>query len=195
MKKQFLIAAIAILFMISITAVIKENEQFDTLKELQVENKHLLGKVSKLESELRVARNNLGTLENRNRQLEEEVDTLTSSVSYQDFLLAKNTVESYKVAKTFDDATQYLGLVEGLGISSLDPELNCPCFISNYGKKLEWKPHVVTELKEFKIEKGKILLTYKTKSQQDYQFMMTKALGWKSEDQVEDWRIESIFAQ
>ncbi|MHC0039385.1 hypothetical protein [Pseudoneobacillus sp. C159] len=192
MKKQLLIAAFVILSMISITAIMKENEQFDTLKELKEENEHLLKKVSKLESDLRDHTSTIGSLENRNRKLEEEVDTLKSNVSYQDFLKAKNTVESYKLAKTFNDAMQYFARVNGTGITTLDLEGNCPCYFGDYN----WKPHVVTELKELRVQKGKILLTYSTKNQQDYQFIMTEAMGWNNVERVkEEWRIEAIKPQ
>jgi hypothetical protein len=124
--------------------------------------------------------------------LEKEVDALKSTIEYQDFNDAINTIESYKSTKTLKDTSKFLALNNGTGFTTLDREGNCPCTISFKEGSIEWKPNTVLELMAFRVEKEKILLTYNTveETQHTYQFIMTMGPG--RDDQEEKWRIEGI---
>ncbi|WP_286675849.1 hypothetical protein [Cytobacillus firmus] len=51
---------------------------------------------------------------------------------------------------------------DGQGYFTTDKAGNCPCGFGFNGKGFEWIPNAVLDLKEFRIEKDKVYLTYNT---------------------------------
>jgi hypothetical protein len=123
--------------------------------------------------------------------------------TYQDLNDAISTVNSYKTAKTFDEASTYIAFDADIGGFSTVNEGNCPCFFNFNERAFEWKPNVIQNLSEFRTEKGKIILIFNSVQNEHtaYQFVMTKAAGWKHDksktigwvvDKEEKWRILEI---
>lgn len=123
--------------------------------------------------------------------MEEEVESLRSAIEYQEFTAAINTIESYKASQSFQEASKFIAFKEGGGHITMDTG-NCPCEFGFNGKGFEWVPNAVLDLKEFRIEKDKVYITYNTLEEikNNYQFVMTKSIG--RYDSVKKWRIEEI---
>ncbi|MEK3822493.1 hypothetical protein MKY20_25790, partial [Cytobacillus sp. FSL W8-0315] len=118
--------------------------------------------------------------------------TLSQGCEYKEFIAALSTIESYKASQSFQEATKFMAFKDGQGYFTTDKAGNCPCGFGFNGKGFEWIPNAVLDLKEFRIEKDKVYLTYNTVEdiKTNYQFVMTKAIG--KYDSVKKWRIEDI---
>ncbi|MCS0670026.1 hypothetical protein [Cytobacillus firmus] len=90
----------------------------------------------------------------------------------------------------FEEENAFIAIKDGSGSYTRDSLGKCHCGFN--GKGFEWIPNSVLDLKEFRIEKDKIRLTYQTVEEvkQDYQFVMSKAPG--QYDSEEKWRVEEI---
>ncbi|QED50011.1 hypothetical protein FSZ17_05470 [Cytobacillus dafuensis] len=199
MKKNFKTYTLALLVVLATIAILDNLRISDLVEEMQEDKDKLADKVASLEKKLGISSNTSDELEKENKrlveslfQLEEEVDALKSTVEYQDFIDATSTIESYMAMETFKETWGFIALKNGTSFSMRDSVGNCPCSFAFYGKSFEWVPNTVLTLKEFRIEKEKILLTYNTVAdiKHNYQFVMTKAAG--RNDKVERWRIEEI---
>ncbi|KAB2331603.1 hypothetical protein F7731_18425 [Cytobacillus depressus] len=199
MKKNFKTHTLVLLLVLATIAILDNLRISDFVEEMQEDKDKLVDKVASLEKKLGISSNTSDELEKENKrlveslsQLEEEVAALKSTVEYQDFIDATSTIESYKAMETFKETWGFIALKNGTSFSTIDSIGNCPCGFTFYGKGFEWVPNTVLTLKEFRIEKEKILLTYNTVTdiKHNYQFVMTKAAG--RNDKVGRWRIEEI---
>lgn len=199
MRKNYKTYTLLLLLVLATITILDNLKISDFAKGMQENNDKLVDKVTSLEKELGISSNTSDELEKENKllvenlsQLEEKVDALTSTVEYQDFIDATSTIESYKATETFKETWEFISLNIGSGFSAMDNAGNCPCgFIFNRNH-IEWVPNAVLTLREFSIEKEKILLTYNTvvDIKHNYQFVMTKSAA--RNDKVERWRIEEI---
>ncbi|MBE4910085.1 hypothetical protein IMZ08_18780 [Bacillus luteolus] len=196
MKKEYVYPALIFLLAITIISVMRAQEIKDDFRQLQVANEKFVEQVSTLEMEIEKHSSSSEKLEKENNRLTEEIskleeenETIKTSVNYQDFHEAVSTVESYKVAKTFEEAREYLLFANGLGYTKSDD--GCPCEISFNGRGFKWFPNAVQELKEFSIEGDKIYLTYNTSEdiKRNYKFILAKG---EYLDQLGKWRIKLI---
>jgi regulator of replication initiation timing len=209
LKRGFKTYAFIILLVLGTIFVLDYFDISRLVTNLQNDKISLIEKVSRLEKQNQKSSTETEQLKNENKQLveqisqlEEEVKELKSFVQYQDFNDAISTVNSYKTAKTFVQANNYIA--DGIaGYSYLDFEGNCPCSFNFDGRGFEWKPNVVGNLSEFRTEKGKIILIFNSVQNEHtaYQFVMTKASGFKENksspigfdlDKEEKWRIREI---
>ncbi|RSD28417.1 hypothetical protein [Mesobacillus subterraneus] len=187
LKKEFLTWAIVLLLVIAGIAIFDNLRTSRLAAELQADRDGAAEKVSSLQVELENTLSEADELREEQKRLEEVVGDLEqknsamkSPVRYQDFKEAISAVEKYKSVDTFEDAIKFIALVNFTGFSTLDSEGTCPCSFSFVNRSIEWKPNVITDLKEFTLEEGKIALTYQTtaKLRHDYQLIMTKAAGY-----------------
>jgi predicted nuclease with TOPRIM domain len=199
MMKNIKVYGVGLILVITFLAILDNLNISDSALELKEENDKFVVEVFRLEKESGNSSNQINELKDENKRLaenltylEEEVDALKTTIDYQDFNDAINTIESYKSTKEFKDTSKFLTLNNWTGFTTLDREGNCPCIINFKEGSIEWKPNTVLELMEFKVEKEKILLTYNTveQIQHTYQFVMIK--GPSLEGREEKWRIEGI---
>jgi regulator of replication initiation timing len=199
LKKNFKTYALVIVLIFTTIAIIDNLRISDVAEELQKDKDNLVKQVANFEQDLGNSSNNLEELEKENELLTEEisnfkkeVEVLKSPVNYQDFIDAISAVESYKEVESFIKTKEFFALSMYTSFSTTDRVGNCPCGISFRTGGIEWMPNSVLELKEFRIERERIFLTYNTVEiiRHDYQFVMTKTKGYK--DEVERWRIEYI---
>lgn len=212
MKRGFKTYTFIILLVLGTIFVLDYFDISRLVNNLQNDKNILIEKVSRLEKQNQKSSTETEQLQNENKQLgeqisqlKEEVKELKTFIQYQDLNDAISTVNSYKAAKTFFQANNYIAF-DGTGTvsySSLDFEGNCPCFFNFDGLGFEWKPNVVGNLSEFRTEKGKIILIFTSVQNEHtaYQFVMTKATGLKENksspigfdlDKEEQWRILEI---
>jgi regulator of replication initiation timing len=207
LKKNFKTYALVIVLIFTTIAIIDNLRISNVAEDLQKDKDNLVKQVANFEQDLGNSSNNLEELKKENELLTEdifdfkkEVDALKSPVNYQDFIDAISAVESYKDAESFNRAKEFFAFSKDTGFSTafstIDSAGNCPCGISFRGGGIEWIPNTVLELKEFRIEREKIFLTYKTVEsiRRDYQFVMTKTktIGFSNNYKVEKWGIEEI---
>jgi hypothetical protein len=211
LKRGFKTYAFIILLVLGTIFVLDYFDISRLVNNLQNDKNSLIEKASRLEKQNQKSSTEKEQLQNENKQLveqisqlEEEVKELKSFIQYQDFNDAISTVNSYKAAKTFFQAINYIAF-DGTTVtySYLDFEGNCPCFFNFDGLGFEWKPNVVGNLSEFRTKKGKIILIFNSVQNEHttYQFVMTKAAGLKENksspigfdlDKEEKWRILEI---
>jgi hypothetical protein len=196
-RLDYKMSLLILLFVILIITILDNRKLSDSLKTLKADKVKLTEEVVGMEKELKF----IEELQNKNKELEdslyhlgEEITAFKTPVAFQDFMDAKNTLESYKKVNTFEEATKYLARQNGLGFTTLDRESNCPCSISFNGRSVEWLPHVLLELSNFRIEKEKIILTYQTVESLPvhFQFVMIKDIGVVDPGE-EKWRIKEIL--
>lgn len=186
-KRDFILTAFIILAVVTAISVIREQEAIDARVGLREDNNKLVEQVSDFEKEFEKSSNTSKELEEENTRyaeqissLKEEVEALKSAIVYQDFLDAKDTIEGYKEAETFEAASLFMA--GGVGKGMVNREGTCPCLFSfSATKSIVWKSNAVLGLREFSMEDEKLLLTYNTveEVEDDYQFVMTKEEGWK----------------
>ncbi|MGA5690652.1 hypothetical protein [Cytobacillus pseudoceanisediminis] len=188
-----------ILLITAALAIFDSINSSNVTEDVRKEKDKLASKVTRLEKE-NENRSNLFVevreekeeLEENLSQMEEEVESLRSAIEYQEFTAAINSIESYKASQSFQEATKFMAFKDGQGYFTTDKAGNCPCGFGFNGKGFEWIPNAVLDLKEFRIEKDKVYLTYNTAEdiKTNYQFVMTKAIG--KYDSVKKWMIEDI---
>ncbi|EFV74315.1 hypothetical protein HMPREF1013_05454 [Bacillus sp. 2_A_57_CT2] len=188
-----------ILLITAALAIFDSINSSNVTEDVRKEKDKLASKVTRLEKE-NENRSNLFVevreekeeLEENLSQMEEEVESLRSAIEYQEFTAAINSIESYKASQSFQEATKFMAFKDGQGYFTTDKAGNCPCGFGFNGKGFEWIPNAVLDLKEFRIEKDKVYLTYNTAEdiKTNYQFVMTKAIG--KYDSVKKWIIEDI---
>ena len=198
-KKDFKVSALIILLVITAIALLDNARTADSAAKLEEDKNRLEKKVTSLEKEIERRSRMTDDLKNENdtlavnlSNLEEEVAAAQSSVRYQDFMDAIDVVETYKAVEDFEEVIELIVVDNFTSIGTLDKEGNCPCNINFKYSNLDWKPGVVMNLSEFRIEKEKILLTYLTVEnlESNYQFVLTRSDGFY--DMTEKWRIEDI---
>ncbi|NKE05860.1 hypothetical protein [Mesobacillus selenatarsenatis] len=198
-KKDFKTSALIILLVITAIALMDNARTADSAAKLEEDKNRLETKVTSLEKEIERRSRMTDDLKNENdtlavnlSNLEEEVAASQSSVRYQDFMDAISVVETYKAAGEFKEVIDLIALGNFTSFGTLDQDDNCPCTINFKYSNLEWIPGVVLDLSGFKIEKGRIVLTYLTVEdlEDNYQFVLTKSDGFY--DRTEKWRIEEI---
>ncbi len=201
LKKNLKTYGLIILAIFSTLAIIDNLRISDVADNLEKDNAKLVADITSLEKKLENSSKTSEELLNENEELvektanlEDDIVGLKTSLAYQDFIEAMNTIESYKSASTIKEARDLVAFNHGSGYSTIDREGNCPCFMSfrMYGKAVEWKPNMILSLKEFRIDKDKVLLTYRTGEEfkDDYQFIMFKST--LNKDQEERWMIDEI---
>ncbi|MBS4221779.1 hypothetical protein [Lederbergia citrea] len=199
MKKDIVTGLFVFLIAITIFSVMRESDVKSVATNLQDDNDSLMKQIANFEQELVEKTTKIEELSEENQLLiedlsasEKEVTLLKTSTEYQAFLNAINSIESYKTSKTFKEASEFIS--NGQGFATMDREGTCPCSFDFKGTPslFEWIPNAVQELKEFRIEGEKILLTYTTNEDigHNYLFVMTKAIGVFTQDKK--WRIEAI---
>jgi len=114
-KRDFILTAFIILAVVTTISVIREQEAIDAKVGLQEVNNKLVEQVSDFEKKFEKSSNTSKELEEENTRyaeqissLKDEVEVLKSAVVYQDFLDAKETVEAYKKAETFEAASLFM---------------------------------------------------------------------------------------
>ncbi|USK32583.1 hypothetical protein LIT25_18555 [Bacillus sp. F19] len=198
MKKNFKTYALLIVLIFTTIAIIDNLRISNVAEELKKDKENLVKQVATFKQDLGNSSNNLEELKQENElltedisNLEKDIEGLKSPVTYQDFLNAISTVESYKDVESFNKTSEFYNFFsssKNIGFSPKDSAGNCPCSVG----EIEWMPNSVLELREFRIDKERIFLTYNTveKIKNDYQFVMIKTK--ESYDNVERWRIEEI---
>ncbi|CAM4034735.1 hypothetical protein [Mesobacillus thioparans] len=198
-KKDYTISAFVILLVITAIALLDNARTADTAAKLEEDKKQLEEKVAGLEGKLVDRSRVANDLKNENETLtfnlstmEEEIAAAQSSVRYQDFMEAIDVVETYKAAGKFTEVIDLIAFGNFTSFTSLDFEDKCPCSFTFKYSNLDWSPGVVLNLKEFSINKDKIVLTYLTVEdlEDNYQFVLTRSDGYY--DRTEKWRIEEI---
>lgn len=181
-----------VLFIIAAIAILDSLNNSEVAEGLQKEKEMLVKKVKNLEKEFVNSSNLSDELFKENKQLKGEFETLKSPIQYQDFAEAINVIEAYKASQSFEEAIEFIAFNIGYGYFTADKERKCPCAFDFNGKGFEWIPNAVLDLKEFRIEKDKIYLTYNTVQdvKNNYKFVMTKAIG--KGDEVKGWKIEEF---
>ncbi|GAA0343163.1 hypothetical protein GCM10008967_37010 [Bacillus carboniphilus] len=199
MRERFRTYLLILLLLITAIGIFLSLRTFNLAKELQEEKEELIQNVATLEGELQDSSNRTEELQGKNSQLEEdlsslkdEIDAIKSPIPYQDIQDAIKTVESYKSVEKLAEVNELLARENGIGLYFMNREEECPCGISFSSRSFEWIPNAVLDLKEFKMENEKLLLTYSTIDdiKHDYQFVLSKGLG-RSEP-IEGWYIEDI---
>ncbi|WP_282173354.1 hypothetical protein [Cytobacillus firmus] len=199
MKKNYKTYAFLILLIIAVLAIMDGLNNSNAADELRTEKERLAEEAASFKNEYEIKSKMLDEARKENKDLEEslselekEIESLRSTVEYKEFAAAVREVDTYKAVQTFEEANGFIALKEGVGSYTIDTEGNCPCgFGFNY-KGFEWMRNAVLDLKAFRIENDKILLTYHTAEdiKQDYQFVMVKGPG--RFDREEKWRIDEI---
>ncbi|MCM3597229.1 hypothetical protein M4D55_15750 [Metabacillus idriensis] len=187
-----------IAFLILLAMIITDNLRMDNVaEELQNEKDKLSEQVSAFKQDKAKRLNQIEETMNENErlksnisELEKEIESIKSPVSYKDFLEAVRTVEEYKGEESFGKAIDYFAYSMYTNFGTIKG--NCPCSVSFRNRAIEWRPNSVLDLEEFKIEGERIFLTYKTSEMigYDYQFAMIKSKGFN--DEAISWRIEYI---
>jgi regulator of replication initiation timing len=202
LKKNIKTYAIVILFVFSALAIFDNLRISDLADKLVEDNDKLVEQAASFEKELVNSSTISEELKKEKEilmeeivQLEEEVQGLKTSVAYEDFKEAIETVEAYKSISKIEETISLFLFKVGRSYATIDREGNCPCYISfgtGYRQSIEWKPNVVLDLKEFSLDKDKILLTYHTVEdvQDDYQIVMTKGISFPNG--IEKWLIDEI---
>ncbi|WP_342025949.1 hypothetical protein AADC60_04040 [Cytobacillus pseudoceanisediminis] len=199
MRRSYKIYAFVVLLIIAVLAVFDSLNSSNAAEDVRKEKDALVQKVTRLEKEnenksnlFNEVREEKKSLEENLSQLEEEVGTLRTAIEYKEFIAALSTIESYKASQSFQEATKFMAFKDGQGYFTTDKAGKCPCGFGFNGKGFEWIPNAVLDLKDFRIEKDKVYLTYNTVEdiKTNYQFVMTKAIG--KYDSVKKWRIEDI---
>ncbi len=198
MKRNGKNYAIVILLVIITLGVVDNIRYSNMVEELESEKEKLSNEIVSLEKKLEDSADNAEKVENENNrlvesvaQLEELVDSL-KTVDYQEFMEAMGTVEAYKAAEGFEEAREAMST----NVSIYMTESEGPCSPCGWGfgfnrHHMDWKPNTFQELREFTIEREKILLTYNTidELKHDYQFVVSKGEGW---DSREGWKIQDV---
>lgn len=197
-KKDFISIAFIILCVITTIAVIREQDALDVMGGLHDDNDELTKRISDLEKEFEESsklKKDYDNLKEKHALLEKEVDELKTSVNYEDFVEAISIIEAYKVVQSFRDVEEFLAWGPNIGMGTMDREGTCPCSLTFGQKGILWEPNAVLDLREFRHEKDKIILTYNTTEdiEKDYQFVMTKSAGWN--DNKEKWKIAEIIQE
>lgn len=197
MRRSYKIYAFVVLLIIAVLAVFDSINSSNVAEDVRNEKDKLVSEVTRLKKEIE-NRSNLfnevreekEVLEENLSQMGEEVEALRSAIEYKEFTAAINTIESYKATQSFEEANEFIALKDGVGSYTI--EGNCPCGFFLSEKGFEWIPNSVLEIKEFRIEKDKVYLTYNTVEdvKNNYQFVLSKAVG--RNEMVEKWRIEDI---
>ncbi|MCM3393228.1 hypothetical protein [Cytobacillus oceanisediminis] len=199
MRRSYKIYAFVVLLIIAVLAVFDSINSSNVAEDVRNEKDKLVSEVTRLKKEnenrsnlFNELREEKEVLEENLSHIEEEVDSLRAAIEYKEFTAAINTIESYKASQSFQEATKFMAIKDGQGYFTTDEAGNCPCGFGFNGKVFEWIPNAVLELKEFRIEKDKVYLTYNTVEdiKNNYQFVMIKAIG--RYDSVKKWRIEDI---
>lgn len=197
--KNFRTSALIILLVITAIALMDNAQTADSAAKLEEDKNRLEKKVTSLEKEIERQSSMEADLKNENdtlavklSTLEEEVASSQASVQYQDFMDAISVIETYKAAVDFEKVADLIALQNLTGFSTMDKEGNCPCSFNFRDNALDWIPGVVLDLKEFSINKDKIVLTYLTVEslENNYQFVLTRSEGFY--DMTEKWRIADI---
>ena len=183
MKRNYISFGIIILLIFATLIVFREpNVEAVKLDKIHEENEKLTNEISHLEEILEESDYKVEELKKEKEQLaerlfqlEEGVESL-KGVKYQDLNGAIETVESYKNAKTIEEAMESLPKVNYFLLSDGD----CPCTFTFGTHVLDWIPNGVLDLREFTIEKDNILLTYNTSEEirRDYEFVIVKEDEW-----------------
>jgi hypothetical protein len=198
-KKNFRASVLVILLVITAIALLDNARTADSAAKLEEDQKRLEKKVTSLEEEIERRSRMEADLKNENdtlavnlSTLEEEVASSQASVQYEDFMDAMSVVEAYKAAEDFEKVADLIAFQNFTSFGTKDKEGNCPCSITFKYSNLDWRPGVVLNLKEFSINKDKIVLTYLTVEslENNYQFVLTKSDGFY--DMTEKWRIADI---
>ncbi|MBN8204206.1 hypothetical protein [Bacillus sp. NTK034] len=192
MKKNYKTYAFAVLLIIAILAIMDGVNNSNAAEELRKEKDRLAEKAASFEKEYENNAKMLDEARKETAELEKEIESLSSAIEYKEFSAAIKTIESYKALQSFEEANAFMARIDGSGYYTGERSGKCHCgFIFN-GEGFEWIPNSVLDLKEFRIEKDKISLTYQTVEEvkQDYQFVMVKAPG--QYDREEKWRVEEI---
>lgn len=179
--------------------IITDNLRMDNVaEELQNEKDKLSEQVSAFKQDKAKRLNQIEETMNENErlksnisELEKEIESIKSPVSYKDFLEAVRTVEEYKGEESFGKAIDYFAYSMYTNFGTTKG--TCPNSVSfrNRGA-IDWCPNSVLDLEEFKIEGERVFLTYKTTEmiEYNYQFAMIKSKGFN--DEAISWRIEYI---
>ncbi|WP_102261057.1 hypothetical protein [Mesobacillus jeotgali] len=198
-KKDFKTSALIILLAIMAIALLDNARTADSAAKLEEEQERLEKKVTSLEEEIERRSRMTDDLKYENdilafdlSNLKEELAASQSSVQYQDFLDAISVVEAYKAEEDFEKVFNLIAINNFIGFTTKDREGNCPCSITFKYSNFDWSPGVVLNLKEFSINKDKIVLTYLTVEdlENNYQFVLIRSNG--SSDKTEKWWIEEI---
>ncbi|MCM3707958.1 MULTISPECIES: hypothetical protein [Cytobacillus] len=199
MIKRYKAYFVVILLIIAALAIFDSINSSNVAEDVRKEKAKLASKVTRLENENENRSNLFVEVKEEKEdlaenlfQMEEEIESLRSAIKYQEFTAAIDAIKSYKASQSFQEATKFLAIKDGQGYYTTDKEGKCPCGFGFNGTAFEWIPNAVLDLKEFRIEKDKVYLTYNTVEdiKNNYQFVMTKAIG--RYDSVRKWRIEDI---
>lgn len=198
-KKDFKVSALVILLVVMAIALLDNARTADFAARLVEDKNRLEKKVASLEEENERQSRMIDDLKYENdtsavnlSTLEEELASAQSSVQYEDFMEAISVVETYKAAGEFTEVIDLIAFGNFTSFTFRDLEDNCPCSITFKYSNFDWSPGVVLNLKEFSINKDKIILTYLTVEDQEYnyQFVLTRSDGYY--DRTEKWGIEEI---
>lgn len=200
-KKNAKTYAIIILSILSALAIFDNLRISDVAEKLEIDNEKLVRELTSLEKNRENSAKTSDELLKNNEELvgeiaklEEDIEGLKTSVAYQDFKEAMDTVEAFKAANTIIETRDLIAFNNGSGFITRDREGNCPCYMSfrMYGDSVEWKPNTILSLKEFSLDNDKVLLTYHTAEEfeDDYQFIILKST--LNREQEERWMIDEI---
>ncbi|WNF23381.1 hypothetical protein [Mesobacillus jeotgali] len=197
--KNFRTSALIILLVITAFALLDNARTADSAAKLEEDQRRLERKVTSLEEEIERRSKVEADLKIENDTLavnlstiEEEVASSQASVQYEDFMDAMSVVEAYKAVEDFEKIADLIAFQNFTSFGTKDKEGNCPCNINFKYSNLDWSPGVVLNLKEFNINKDKIVLTYLTVEdlENNYQFVISRSEGFY--DSTEKWRIADI---
>lgn len=188
MKRNYISFGIIILLIaVTLIAFREPDAEAVELNNLENENENLLTEISHLEESIEASDNKVEELKSEKQQLTEvlsqlegEVEALKESKHY-DFTKAIETVESYKQAETFEEASE--SMYHTVGNYTKNREGDCPCGFVFFpdNRMFDWFPDLVLDLKEYTIKKDSLLLTYNAseKVNEVYEFVMVKEDEWK----------------
>ncbi|WP_088034452.1 hypothetical protein [Evansella clarkii] len=185
MKRNYISFGIIILLIaVTLIAFREPDAEAVELNNLENENENLLTEISHLEESIEASDNKVEELKSEKQQLTEvlsqlegEVEALKESKHY-DFTKAIETVESYKQAETFEEASE--SILHPVQVIRKNAE-DCPCAFVFGPQKFDWIPDLVLDLKEYTIKKDSLLLSYNAseKVNEVYEFVMVKEDEWK----------------
>lgn len=197
--KNYKTYAFFLLLIIAVLAIMDGLNNSNAAEELRKEQDRLAEEVASIKNEYEMKAKMLDETKKENRVFEErisvlekETESLRAAIDYTEFTAAVKAIDSYKAVQTFEEANRFIALKDGGGSYTSERGGGCPCGFFLNEKGFEWVPNAVLDLKAFRVEKDKILLTYHTAEdiKQNYQFVMVKAPGrFESE---EKWRIDEI---
>lgn len=196
--KNWQTSVLLFLLLITALAVFDTQRASKRSEETNIQNQKLVEQISDLEKKLEHSNNISDELEKKNKRLLEDTAKLEDeiklreSIDFQAFMDAINTIESYKMADTFNEARKYISYK--VGISTKDRQGTCPCKWGFESGLTEWNPHIVMNLRTFTAKKEEIILTYSTKDEKhDYQFVLLKEEGHPFMPQSkEGWKIKNM---